>query len=97
MVALGKASNAFLAWAASHGIETPLNLAEREDGRYVVCSEDIHAGQDLLSCPISACISADSLEGKSLDEDIVLDRVMVAFESFYSRSFIRMLLFTEAN
>lgn len=67
MVALGKASNAFLAWAASHGIETPLNLAEREDGRYVVCSEDIHAGQDLLTCPISACISADSLEGKSID------------------------------
>ncbi|KAL3779176.1 hypothetical protein HJC23_002027 [Cyclotella cryptica] len=63
MVALGKASNAFLTWAASQGIETPLNLAERDDGRYVFCSEDIKAGQDLLSCPVSACIVADSLEG----------------------------------
>ncbi len=64
MVALGKASNAFLTWAASQGIETPLDLAERADGRYVTCSQDIRAGQDLLSCPLSACIVADSLEGK---------------------------------
>lgn len=66
MVALGKASNAFLTWAASQGIETPLDLAERADGRYVTCSQDVRAGQDLLSCPLSACIVADSLEGKVL-------------------------------
>ena len=66
MVALGKASNAFLAWTASQGIETPLNLAERADGRYTICSEDIQAGQDLLSCPLSACIVADTLEGEEV-------------------------------
>ena len=68
MVALGKASNTFLAWTASQGIETPLNLAERADGRYVTCSEDIQAGRDLLSCPLSACIVADSLEGKACEQ-----------------------------
>lgn len=68
MVALGKASNAFLAWSASQGIETTLNLAERADGRFVTCSQDINAGQDLLSCPLSACIVADSLEGERCQE-----------------------------
>jgi hypothetical protein len=65
MVALSKASNAFLAWTASQGIQTTLNLAERANGRYTSCSQDIQAGQDLLSCPLSACIVAGSLEGKS--------------------------------
>ena len=73
MVALGKASNAFLAWTASQGIETPLNLAERADGRYAICSEDIQAGQDLLSCPLSACIVAETLEGERLVYETLKD------------------------
>jgi hypothetical protein len=96
MVALGKASNAFLAWTASQGIETPLNLAEREDGRYVICSEDIEAGRNLLSCPISACITADSLEGKS-PETIYFWTEWTRLDHCISRAFFRILVFTEAN
>jgi hypothetical protein len=83
MVALGKASNAFLAWSASQGIETTLNLAERADGRFVTCNQDINAGQDLLSCPLSACIIADSLEGERCHMDFqYLKFIIIYTESF---------------
>ena len=72
MVAIGKASSAFLGWAASQGIETPLDLAQRADGRYTVCKEDVSADDDLLRIPLSACITADDLE--SLAERLAYER-----------------------
>ena len=68
MVALSKATNAFLTWTTSVGIQTPfIELAERPNGRYyVTCRQDMEAGQDLVCCPLNACIVADSLEGETL-------------------------------
>ncbi|KAL7541517.1 hypothetical protein ACHAWF_006974 [Thalassiosira exigua] len=71
MVAVGKGS-AFLGWTASQGIETPLELATRTDGRYMTCTRDIAAGEDLLRVPLSACITADSLE--TLAERLAYER-----------------------
>jgi len=61
MVAVGKGS-IFLGWAASKGIETPLDLKQRDDGRYMICKEDITASDDLLTVPLQSCITADTLE-----------------------------------
>lgn len=72
MVALGKASSVFLGWTASQGIETPLDLAQRGDGRYTVCKEDISAEDDLLRIPLTSCITADTLE--SLAERLAYER-----------------------
>lgn len=62
MVAVGKSSSLFLGWTASQGIETPLDLAQRHNGRYMTCRDDIAAEADILRVPLSACITADSLE-----------------------------------
>jgi len=72
MVAIGKSTSAFLGWAASQGIQTPLDLAQRADGRYTTCKEDIAAGEDLLRVPLSACITANTLE--SLAERLAYER-----------------------
>eukprot|EP00581_Thalassiosira_minuscula_P015263 CAMPEP_0183717774 /NCGR_PEP_ID=MMETSP0737-20130205/11270_1 /TAXON_ID=385413 /ORGANISM="Thalassiosira miniscula, Strain CCMP1093" /LENGTH=351 /DNA_ID=CAMNT_0025947251 /DNA_START=66 /DNA_END=1121 /DNA_ORIENTATION=+ len=72
MVAVGKSGSAFLGWAASQGIETPLDLAQRADGRYMTCKEDIAATDDLLRIPLSACITADTLE--SLAERLAYEK-----------------------
>lgn len=72
MVAIGKSTSAFLGWAASQGIQTPLDLAQRADGRYTTCKEDITAGEDLLRIPLSACITANTLE--SLAERLAYER-----------------------
>eukprot|EP00579_Thalassiosira_antarctica_P014612 CAMPEP_0201932492 /NCGR_PEP_ID=MMETSP0903-20130614/29634_1 /ASSEMBLY_ACC=CAM_ASM_000552 /TAXON_ID=420261 /ORGANISM="Thalassiosira antarctica, Strain CCMP982" /LENGTH=70 /DNA_ID=CAMNT_0048472139 /DNA_START=31 /DNA_END=240 /DNA_ORIENTATION=+ len=61
MVVVGK-SSIFLGWAASRGIETPLDLSHRADGRYMKGKEDISAGEDILRIPLSACITADTCE-----------------------------------
>lgn len=71
MVAIAK-SSAFLGWAASQGIETPLDLAHRDDGRYTTCKEDVVAGEDLLRVPLQACITADNLE--NLAERLAYER-----------------------
>jgi hypothetical protein len=71
MVAVGK-SSVFLGWTASQGIETPLDLSYRLDGRFMTCRESISAGEDLLRVPISACITADTLE--SLAERLAYER-----------------------
>lgn len=65
-------SSAFLGWTASQGIETPLDLAHRADGRYTTCKEDVAAGEDLLRVPLTACITADTLE--SLAERLAYER-----------------------
>jgi hypothetical protein len=42
MVALTKSTTQFLAWTASKGIETPLDLNERSDGsRYTTANVDV--------------------------------------------------------
>jgi hypothetical protein len=72
MVAIGK-SNVFLGWAASQGIETPLDLSHRADyGRYMTCRESISEDEVLLRVPLSACITADTLE--SLAERLAYER-----------------------
>ncbi len=71
MVAVTK-SSIFLGWTASQGIETPLDLAQRADGRYMTCREEIAADDDLLRIPLSACITADSLE--NLAERLAYER-----------------------
>mmetsp|Transcript_10159 Transcript_10159/g.21399 ORF Transcript_10159/g.21399 Transcript_10159/m.21399 type:complete len:351 (-) Transcript_10159:1331-2383(-) len=71
MVAVGK-SGLFLGWTASQGIETPLDLAHRADGRYMTCNEDLLIGADILRIPLSACITADTLE--SLAERLAHER-----------------------
>ena len=73
MVAVGNKSNVFLGWAASQGIETPLDLSHRPDGRYMTCRESILSTEDeLLRVPLSACITADTLE--SLAERLAYER-----------------------
>mmetsp|Transcript_26289 Transcript_26289/g.55899 ORF Transcript_26289/g.55899 Transcript_26289/m.55899 type:complete len:352 (-) Transcript_26289:881-1936(-) len=72
MVAVGKSSSIFLGWTASQGIETPLELAQRADGRYMTCKEEISAGDDVLRIPLSACITANTLE--SLAERLAYER-----------------------
>ena len=62
MVAVGNSSSIFLGWAASKGIQTPLDLKQRDDGRYMICKEDIAASVDLLTVPLQSCITADTLE-----------------------------------
>mgnify|MGYP000932845244 CR=1 FL=1 len=72
MVAVGK-NSVFLGWAASQGIETPLDLSQRSDGRCMICRESIRSTEDeLLRVPLSACITADSLE--SLAERLAYER-----------------------
>lgn len=71
MVALGK-SSVFLGWTASQGIEAPLDLSHRIDGRFMVCRESVSDGEDLVRVPISACITADTLE--SLAERLAYER-----------------------
>ena len=61
MVAVGK-SSIFLGWAASQGIETPLDLSHRAAGRFMTCAESVAAEQDILRVPLNACITADTLE-----------------------------------
>lgn len=72
MVALGKSSSIFLGWTASQGIETPLDLAQRSDGRYMTCKTDIQPDDDLLQIPLQSCITADTLE--SLAERLSYER-----------------------
>ena len=73
MVAVGNKSNVFLGWAASQGIETPLDLSHRADGRYMTCRESILSTEDeLLRVPLNACITADTLE--SLAERLAYER-----------------------
>jgi hypothetical protein len=72
MVAVGK-NSVFLGWAAAQGIETPLDLSQRSDGRCMICRESIRSTEDeLLRVPLSACITADSLE--SLAERLAYER-----------------------
>ena len=64
MVALTKSTTQFLAWTASKGIETPLDLNERSDSsRYTTAKADVDITEDILQVPISACITSDSLDG----------------------------------
>jgi len=64
MVALTKSTTQFLAWTASKGIETPLDLNEGSDGsRYATAKVDVDSTTDILQVPISACITSDSLDG----------------------------------
>lgn len=72
MVALGKSATTFWGWAASQGIETPLELAQNSAGRYMTCASDIGPDDDLLRVPISACITADTLE--SLAERLAYEK-----------------------
>ena len=72
MVVVGKSSVALLSWTASQGIETTLELAQRADGRYMSCTGDIAAGDDLLRVPLRACITGDTLE--SLAERLAYER-----------------------
>lgn len=71
MVAVGK-SGLFLGWTASLGVETPLDLAHRADGRYMTCKDGVSAGDDILRIPLGACITADTLE--SLAERLAHER-----------------------
>jgi|Transcript_16744 hypothetical protein len=80
MVALSQASNAFVAWAASQGITSPLDLEERAGGRYVTCRQDVTAGDDLLQIPLSSCITADNLE--SLAERLAYERELGSKSKF---------------
>mmetsp|Transcript_4849 Transcript_4849/g.9873 ORF Transcript_4849/g.9873 Transcript_4849/m.9873 type:complete len:356 (+) Transcript_4849:32-1099(+) len=62
MVAIGRAASTFLSWTTPQGIQTPLELSQRPEGRFTICKRDISPGDDLLSIPLSSCLKSDSLE-----------------------------------
>jgi len=81
MVALTKSTTQFLAWTASKGIETPLDLNERSDGsRYTTAKVDLDNTSDILQIPISACITSDSLDG--LAERLAYERKLESKSEF---------------
>ena len=81
MVALTKSTAQFLAWAASKGIEAPLDLNERADGsRYTTAKVDLDHSAEILKVPISACITSDSLDG--LAERLAYERSLESVSEF---------------
>ncbi|KAK1745046.1 40S ribosomal protein S30 [Skeletonema marinoi] len=77
----GKSTTQFLAWTASKGIETPLDLNERSDGsRYTTAKVDLDNTSDILQIPISACITSDSLDG--LAERLAYERKLESKSEF---------------
>ena len=81
MVALTKTTTQFLAWTASKGIDTPLDLNERTDGsRYTTAKVDLDNTSNILQVPISACITSDSLDG--LAERLAYERDLESKSEF---------------